>query len=76
MIGPLFERSGPDDWEGAGRSAFWDLTPDQRKAALPRVTLDSAAGVLQADVKAFARGWLAELARVREAGLGDWGPPW
>lgn len=73
--GPLRMCHGPKDFEGSGREAFWDQTPEERKAALSAMVrdanLDTAARVdlryfgVANESKAYARGWLNELERVR-----------
>ena len=36
----VIEQTGPHDHEGAGRSRFWDQTPEQRRSALAAMTED------------------------------------
>lgn len=61
VCGPLRYSAGPHDAEGNGRERYWELTQEQRCAALPTVIADAETGDAQS--KAFARGWLSELNR-------------
>ena len=73
--GPSRLALGPRDFEGLGREKFWDQSPEERAAALPAMVEDSnlniAAKIGMAYIgtasenKAFAKGWLNELQRVR-----------
>lgn len=73
--GPSRLALGPRDFEGQGREAFWDQTPEERAAALPAMVADSnlncatKVGVAYletaSDCKAYAKGWLDELERCR-----------
>lgn len=66
--------SGPKDFEGLGREKFWDQTPEERGDVLSAMTDDANKNLAASDArffgvdsenKAFAKGWLAELDRVR-----------
>jgi hypothetical protein len=63
LKGPLRPATGPHDYEGLGRERYWDLTPEQRAEALPKVVSDANLEVLRSPDKEFARGWLSEQSR-------------
>jgi hypothetical protein len=73
--GPSRLALGPRDFEGQGREAFWDQTPEERFEALPKMLHDAGLNIaskvgmayigVASENKAFAKGWLAELDRVR-----------
>lgn len=73
--GPSRLALGPRDFEGQGREAFWDQSPEERAVALSAMVEDAGLNcATKVDVrylgvvserKAFAKGWLAELDRVR-----------
>lgn len=57
--GPLYECTGPHDYEGQGRSAYWDTPEDQRAKFLSKVLEDTKPFTPSPDQE-FARGWLSE----------------
>jgi hypothetical protein len=72
--GPLRLAWGPKDFEGQGREAYWDQTPEERTANVKVMVQDAGRSVSDTDVKnfapvfenrAFARGWLAESYRAK-----------
>ncbi len=63
LKGPLRPATGPDDYEALGRERYWDMTPEQRAEALPKVVANANLEALRAPDKEFARGWLSEQAR-------------
>jgi hypothetical protein len=74
--GPLCMAHGPRDYEGQGREAFWDQTPEERATALPAMVHDAGLNCATkvdarclgtaSENKAFAKGWLSELDRVKQ----------
>ena len=68
LNGPLRPATGPDDNEGLGRERYWDMSPEQRKQALPQMVANANLGALREPDKAFARGWLSELDRHQRQG--------
>lgn len=72
--GPSRLSLGPHDYEGQGREAFWDQSPEERAIALSAMVADAGINcATKVDVhylgvvserKQFAKGWLAELERV------------
>jgi hypothetical protein len=74
--GPSKLALGPRDYEGQGREAFWDQTPDERQAALSAMVADAGLNCTScvhlvylgtaSENKTFAKGWLAELGRVKQ----------
>ena len=63
LNGPLRPATGLHDYDGLGRERYWDMTPEQRVEALPKVVANANLGGLRAPDKEFARGWLSEQAR-------------
>lgn len=55
---------GPHDAEGAGRERYWDMTPEQRRAELPRILESLKPGTPEGE-RRFADGWMSELRRDR-----------
>ena len=64
VICPLRPCEGPHDAEGAGRERYWDMTPEQRRAELPRILESLKPGTPEGE-RRFADGWMAELRRDR-----------
>lgn len=63
LQGPLRLATDANDYEGLGRERYWDMTPEQREEALPRIVSNANLGALRSPDKEFARGWLSEKAR-------------
>lgn len=64
--GPLRPCTGPHDSEGLGRERFWDMTHEQRSASLSDILKMTQSGSTEQD-RQFAKGWLAEHQRLRDA---------
>lgn len=67
LTGPLREQYHGLDAEGAGRSRYWDTPTSERAKQVPEI-LKLTVPFSSAYDQEFARGWLAEMARAREAG--------
>jgi hypothetical protein len=72
--GPSRLATGPRDFEGLGMERFWDQTPLERREASKTMHRDrnvNCANVpmnsftMACEDKAFAKGWLDELQKVR-----------
>lgn len=64
--GPLFEASGPHDYEGQGRSAYWDTPEKDRQGLVGRVLKSTAPFTPEPEVR-WAKGWLSEHHRATRA---------
>lgn len=62
--GPLRYAEGPHDHEGKGRERYWDMTPEQRKAAWSGIIRGTGSWQREED-RQFSKGWLDEQDRHR-----------